>query len=92
MPVEYIILKRGSFFFLPSGNISFRRPLFPALIEVLQEVDLSTTDVKTLFEKTCQKVKDDFKSNHPRYQFLNDRKVSAIFHDKLLSKMYLKKK
>ncbi|ELU11992.1 hypothetical protein CAPTEDRAFT_220303 [Capitella teleta] len=37
------------------GNISFRRPLFPALIEVLQEVDLSTTDVKTLFEKTCQK-------------------------------------
>ncbi|ELU03115.1 hypothetical protein CAPTEDRAFT_198299 [Capitella teleta] len=71
------------------GDISFRSPLLNALMRVLNEEDLCTADVQTLFAKACSKVQEYFTSRSNQ-SVLNNRKVSAIYNDKLLSKMYLK--
>ncbi|ELT94748.1 hypothetical protein CAPTEDRAFT_205300 [Capitella teleta] len=69
------------------GNQSFRYPLIPYLTEVLINEDLSNTHVENLFAKTCQKVKEEYssgKGDGTEEDFLRDRKVNAIYYNKLL--------
>ncbi|ELT95161.1 hypothetical protein CAPTEDRAFT_187490 [Capitella teleta] len=71
---------------LPGKAASDGRPLLPALKEVLETVDLCTTDVESLFAKTCQKVKDN---DGEKQEFLHDHLVTPVYYNKLWFKIHL---